>query len=483
MLEKKMVVIKNAMILFDAFMVSAAFFLSFFLRQHFHEFYRIDLFPSAQVFNVISTPLSEYLIMLFFSVPLWCSMLYLNGVYRNWRTRSLFEAVWIVIKSSILVILISGTFLSLFRLIIVSRLFFALFVVSSFTLIILEKIAIFSFMQYTHKKGHNFERLIIVGTGSRASNFIGKIQSHPEWGLKILGAVDDEPYRKIEQVGGVGVIGILKNLPEILHLYAVDEVVFVVPRSRLNHMEKAIRACEIEGVKVTIAMDLFNLKIAKSHQTELGGIPLLTFETTVAEEWQLFVKRAVDIVMSGLAIIILSPGFLVVAALIRLSSSGPVMFKQKRVSLNGRKFVLYKFRTMYKGAEKKLSEIEDYNEMGGPVFKMKKDPRITPVGRILRKFSIDELPQLFNVFVGHMSLIGPRPLPIYEVEKFEPWHRRRLSMRPGITCLWQVKGRNKIDFEEWMKLDLEYLDNWSLWLDFKILVKTIPVALFGIGAY
>ena len=273
----------------------------------------------------------------------------------------------------------------------------------------------------------------------------------------------------------------MKNL--LIRLFGIDEVVFVVPRLRLNHMENAINACETEGVKATIAVDLFDLKIARSRQTELDGIPLLTFETTIAKEWQLFVKRAMDIVISGLAIILLSPVLIIGATLIKLTSPGPVMFKQKRVSLNGRKFVLHKFRTMYKGAHKEQLELRANNEMKGPVFKMKKDPRITPVGRILRKFSIDELPQLFNVFVGHMSLIGPRPLPTYEVEEFEPWQRRRLSMRPGITCLWQVNGRNKIDFEEWMKWDLEYLDNWSLWLDFKILLKTIPVVLFGIGAY
>ncbi len=348
---------------------------------------------------------------------------------------------------------------------------------------LLEKIVVFFVMHYVRKQGYNYRRLLIVGTGRRAANFIKKIQSHPEWGLRILGAIDDEPYREVEKVSSVGVIGILKNLPQIIHTYAIDEVVFVVPRSRLNHMENAINACETEGVKATIAVDLFDLKIARSRQTELEGIPLLTFETTVAKESHLFIKRAMDIVISGLGIILVSPLFFVVAVIIKLTSSGPVLFTQKRVGLNGRKFKFYKFRTMYKGAEKKLSELEARNEMGGPIFKMKKDPRITPVGKILRKFSIDELPQLFNVFVGHMSLIGPRPPIPKEVEQYNPWQRRRLSMRPGLTCLWQIKGRNKLSFNEWMKLDLEYLDNWSLRLDFEIMMKTIPVVLFGIGAY
>jgi lipopolysaccharide/colanic/teichoic acid biosynthesis glycosyltransferase len=166
-----------------------------------------------------------------------------------------------------------------------------------------------------------------------------------------------------------------------------------------------------------------------------------------------------------------------------MTSRGPVLFKQSRAGLNGRTFVLYKFRTMYNGADQQRTEMEKFNEMDGPVFKIKKDPRIIPLGRLLRKFSLDELPQLFNVLSGHMSLIGPRALATYEAEKFKPWQRRRQSMRPGLTCLWQIKGRNKVDFAKWMELDLQYLDNWSLWLDLKILVKTIPVVLFGIGAY
>ena len=230
-------------------------------------------------------------------------------------------------------------------------------------------------------------------------------------------------------------------------------------------------------------MDLFELKVAKSSHIDLDGLPFVSFETTVATESQLFVKKAMDFILSGMGIVILGPFMLVIAMLIKFTSSGPVLFKQQRVGLNGRIFRLYKFRTMCEGADSAKAKLEGMNEMDGPVFKIRKDPRITPLGKILRKFSIDELPQLYNVFAGHMSLIGPRALPTYEVARFDLWQRRRLSMRPGITCLWQVMGRNKIGFDEWMKLDLYYLDNWSLWLDMKILVRTIPTVLFGMGAY
>ena len=483
MLKEKDAVVRKAMILFDAFIVSIAFFLAYFLRQHFRIFYKLDLIPSTQVVSGTIASISDYLVVLFVVVSIWCFMLYLNGMYRAMRTRTLFEIIGIIIKSTFLAILAFGTVIFLFKLAFVSRMFFVLFVMASVTFLLLEKIAVFSIMQYVRGRGLNYRSLLIVGTGRRAADFINRIQNHPEWGLKIIGAVDDEPGRGIKKVKDIKIIGTLKDISKILHKHVVDEVIFVVPRLRLNHIEDAVNACETEGIKATIAVDLFDLKIARAHPTDIDGIPLLTFETTVAKEWQLYVKRAMDVALSGLGIIILSPLLLIVAVLIKLTSSGPVLFKQHRLGLNGRKFVLYKFRTMYKGAQEILSKVENLNEMDGPDFKKKKIHWITPVGRLIRKFSIDEFPQLFNVFVGHMSLIGPRPTVPDEVSLYRSWQRRRFSMKPGITCLWQIKGTNKIGFEEWMKLDLEYLDNWSLWLDIKILVKTIPVVLFGIGAY
>jgi exopolysaccharide biosynthesis polyprenyl glycosylphosphotransferase len=251
----------------------------------------------------------------------------------------------------------------------------------------------------------------------------------------------------------------------------------------LNSLENAIRDCETEGVVVTITIDLFDMNLANSSVTELDGTPLLHFKTTVGKEWELFLKRTLDILFSGVTLLVLSPFLAVTALLVKLTSPGPVFFRQERLGLNGRRFRLIKFRTMQQGAHDELSNVSDLSEMDTPEFQKKKIGWITPLGRIMRKFSIDEFPQLINVFLGQMSLVGPRPTVPDEVRKYKTWQRRRLSMKPGITCLWQVKGRNKIGFEEWMKLDLEYLDNWSLWLDFKILVRTIPVVIFGIGAY
>jgi exopolysaccharide biosynthesis polyprenyl glycosylphosphotransferase len=374
----------------------------------------------------------------------------------------------------------------LFKLKFVSRAFFIIFMMMSLLLIAVSKISIFYIMQHARRQGHNIRRILVVGSGTRAAQAIRKIQEHKEWGFKVVGAVDYETERRGKEVDdtGTNVIGLLEDIPKILKSYSVDEVIFIVPRSKLGLIENSLYVCETLGVKASLAADIFELKIAKAHQADLEGMPLITFETTVTKEGELFFKRALDIIVSGVGIIILSPFLLIICLLIMMTSRGSVLFIQKRVGLNGRSFVLYKFRSMYKGAHLKLSELAGLNEMKGPVFKIRNDPRITPIGKFLRKFSIDEIPQLFNVFTGEMSLVGPRPPIPKEVRQYEPWQRRRLSMRPGITCLWQVSGRSKkVDFDEWMKLDLQYIDNWSLWLDLKILAKTIPVVLIGKGAY
>jgi exopolysaccharide biosynthesis polyprenyl glycosylphosphotransferase len=283
-------------------------------------------------------------------------------------------------------------------------------------------------------------------------------------------------------VEGYRVIGRIQDIPFLVNRLVIDRVIFVVPRLWLHRIEDAILACEEVGVSSSISLDLYNLHIARTKQTDFNGYPLLEFETFHAKEWQLFIKRFIDILISFLTLFLFSPLMLLVATLIKLTSKGPVFFKQVRCGLNGRKFVLYKFRSMVSNAEQLRDELMEHNEMDGPVFKIKRDPRITPLGYFLRKTSIDELPQLFNVLKGDMSIVGPRPPLVSEVENYKIWQRRRLSLKPGVTCIWQVSGRNKIGFDQWMRMDLEYIDNWSLWLDIRILFKTLFVVLIGYGA-
>ena len=258
---------------------------------------------------------------------------------------------------------------------------------------------------------------------------------------------------------------------------------FLQLRAKYNAASEIVRLCEEQGIVVRCLSDIFDLKTSKISAGSLDGVPLLSNCNGAMDGWQGEVKRILDILISGIALILSLPVSIIVAAAIKIFSPGPVFFVQQRVGLNKRHFRMYKFRTMVPGAENKQTEVEFLNESTGAVFKIKKDPRLTSIGKILRKLSIDELPQLFNVLKGDMSLVGPRPLPIRDYNGFsEDWHRRRFSVRPGITCLWQVNGRCALPFERWMELDMEYIDKWSLWLDLKILAKTFPSVLRGSGA-
>jgi exopolysaccharide biosynthesis polyprenyl glycosylphosphotransferase len=284
-------------------------------------------------------------------------------------------------------------------------------------------------------------------------------------------------------IEGYQILGSLENIPAILRDKVIDYVVFIVPRTSLAKIEPALIQCELVGVTSSVSLDLFELKFTTGIETNFMGVPMITFQMTPMDMTGLVFKRLCDLGISAIGLVFISPFYLAIALAIKFSSKGPIHFKQERVGLNGRIFNLYKFRTMDQDAEARLKDLITHNEMSGPAFKMENDPRITPVGKFLRKYSLDELPQLWNVFCGKMSLVGPRPPLMREVKQYDDWHKRRLSMRPGITCLWQVSGRNNItNFDEWARLDLKYIDEWSLALDFKILMRTVPAVFSASGA-
>jgi exopolysaccharide biosynthesis polyprenyl glycosylphosphotransferase len=289
-----------------------------------------------------------------------------------------------------------------------------------------------------------------------------------------------EQLRNSLQVGRV-LVG-TEEVCKALEDYAIDEVIFTDIVPVMTEVEELILACAEQGVRTTIAADIFSIGLVKSGISYFGGMPLIHFQTPPGDSWKLFLKRLLDIVISGALLIILAPVFVILAIGVK-TSKGPILFTQTRMGLNGRLFAMYKFRSMVVGSERTLSELKAKNEMQGPVFKMRDDPRVTSFGRFLRRFSLDELPQLWNVFVGDMSLVGPRPPIPGEVSLYDRRSRRRLSMRPGLTCTWQVSGRNDIvDFDCWVKLDLDYIDNWSLSGDMVLLAKTVPAVLLGTGA-
>lgn len=472
MLKEKATAFRRLMICTDLCIVILSFFLGYFLRWSINS-----------ISPLSSSPLSSYVVFLPVLIFLWVCLLYAFGMYGSFRTRSTGESALIILKSFLTGFIFFGTFLYVFKIQDISRLLVGFIFTITAVLIFIEKFLLAFFFRFIRKRGLNYRSILVVGTGKRAQYFLGLLEQHAEWGFKVAGLIDEDENMVSREICGSKVLGTFKDAPHVIREYVIDDVVFIVPRSWLNKIEELMYLCESEGLKVHVAVDYFNLKISMAKISEIQGFPLLSFESAPGRFWHLLVKRIIDVALSATALIILSPVFIITAILIKFTSEGPVFFRQERCGLNGRIFTLYKFRTMVKGAEAKLNELLSRNEMDGPVFKMANDPRITRIGRLLRKFSIDELPQLWNVLKGNMSLVGPRPPLPQEVKKYDDWQRRRLSMRPGITCLWQANGRNKItDFDQWTKMDLEYIDRWSLLLDCNILLKTVPAVLFGVGA-
>ena len=415
----------------------------------------------------------------------WHFVLSAFGLYASRRRSRRYSEVFDVVKatSAGTLIILAGS--AVFQVQMGTPRFLIAFWAISTTATVASRLGLRMVLAWIRKQGRNLRDVLIVGTNQRAVQFARKLVNHPETGYRVIGFVDE----KWQGMGGFhdsefaltcGFAGV----PQFLRSSVVDEVVMALPmRSRYFEASQIAAYCEEQGITVRQLSNMFNLKLARASMEDWEGDSVITHRTGQINGWPVLLKRAVDLLGSAALLITISPALLVTAILIKLTSRGPVLFKQNRLGLNKRQFNIYKFRTMVADAEKRMHEVEHLNEVSGPVFKIKNDPRITPLGRFLRKTSIDELPQLFNVCKGDMSLVGPRPLPVRDYEGFsEDWQRRRFSVKPGITCLWQVAGRSSIAFEQWMELDLQYIDKWSLWLDFKILLLTIPAVLRGSGA-
>lgn len=441
-----------------------------------------DIVPIEQ-FLTSRVKIGNLLILLVLFLA-WQIIFRMVGLYRSRRMSSRSHEAIDILKAttvSTCLLLASGY---VFNIALIDIPFLFTFWVLSTSILLASRIALHTILKNIRRRGRNTRQMVIIGTGERAQNFARKVKQTPELGYNIKGFIDD-PWSGLETFRGNGwrYLGSLNDFKEILRKNVIDEVVISLPvKSYYDKISNIICLCEQQGIIIRFLSDLFDLKIAKSYVDNLDGTPLLTLHTVPMEQWHLAVKRVLDISISFSALILLLPLFLIVSVIIKLDSKGPVFFIQERIGLNKRRFKLLKFRTMIDHAEQLRDALEEFNEVSGPVFKIKNDPRLTQVGKWLRKLSIDELPQLLNVLKGDMSLVGPRPPIPMEVEQYEWRDRRRLSMKPGITCLWQVNGRSNVSFERWMELDKEYIDNWSLWLDFKILAKTIPAVIRGLGA-
>ncbi len=344
------------------------------------------------------------------------------------------------------------------------------------------RVAIYIPLKIVRSYGKNTRNVLIVGTGPRGAEIKRQIDEHPEWGLCLIGFVDDEATAIDPSLFNAKIYDV-NEMASVVHHQVVDRVVIAYPRSMLTRLSVIVEVCASAGIPFTMLTDLFGDHLPAPRTTHLGSLTTLEFAPVHHNTLALVAKRGVDVVGALAGLIFATPLIVVSALAIKLHDGGPVLFKQVRCGLNGRRFEMFKMRTMCIDAPSRQRELREINDAAGPIFKMRNDPRVTPVGRLLRRYSLDELPQLWNILRGDMSLVGPRPPVPEEVDHYKTSERRRLSMRPGLTCIWQVSGRSEIGFERWVKLDCEYIDSWSLLLDAKILLKTIPAVLKGEGAF
>jgi exopolysaccharide biosynthesis polyprenyl glycosylphosphotransferase len=435
-------------------------------------------------FLSVRIKLTNLLLFLCFAAA-WYLIFSWHGLYRSRRIGQMTAEWWEVTKSVTLATLLLSTIAFLADLSAVNRPFLAAFFISSLIATLLTRTALRYVLVGARQKGRNLRNIVIVGCGPRGAALGKEIRKRPEFGYLMLGYIDDIPPPKNPLHGEPEkLLGSLDGAEKILENLEIDEVFIALPVvSYFETTAKIVAACETLGLIVRIPADLFQLRLAKADVDYLDETAVLTLQTGTPAAFDLALKRTFDVLCAAVALVLLSPVCAVIAGAIKFDSPGPVFFRQERIGLGRKRFSLVKFRTMVSDAEDRLKNLETCNEVNGAAFKMKDDPRVTRLGRVLRKFSLDELPQLINVLKGDMSLVGPRPLPIRDVERFDSrWQKRRFSVKPGITCLWQVNGRHDISFEHWMELDLQYIDHWSLKLDFEIMLKTIPAVLRGTGA-
>ncbi|MGE5234541.1 MAG: sugar transferase [Acidobacteriota bacterium] len=481
MLKERARILAVTVFILDLSLTAAAFFLAYWLRD--------ALLPHLSLVPGKLYPLAAYLPLLGLALLIWGALFLLSGQYRSHRTIPLLEEAWTTLRVCVtgaIVFTLTIYALRLDEVLLgndkISRLWILLFPLLACLLLLGEKLGLRLTARYIRLRGFNFRTVMIVGTNDSALDIVDSIDSHRWWGFRILGFVANGPVEGPDPLP-YPLLGRVDDIPALLQRHIVDDVIFAVSRHDLDRLEELFLSLQEQGIRTRFALDLFPHTKAQVQMEELDGVPLLTFATAPNSQFQLAIKRALDVVLSAVLLALAAPLVLLIAFLIKLTSGGgTVVFRQTRCGLNGRSFTLYKFRTMVEDAEQRRRALEHLNEMNGPVFKLRADPRVTLLGKFLRKFSLDELPQLWNVLRGDMSLVGPRPPIPEEVRQYQRWQRRRLAMKPGLTCLWQISGRNNLDFDRWMELDLEYIDSWTPWLDLKILLKTIPVVLSGKGA-
>ena len=428
-------------------------------------------------------PFGHYLPLLGAFLITWAAVGYFSSFYRDLELSNPIQLILNIVSQLGVVLVVIYAGLYLFRRVDVSRTYVLLIGAVDFILLVIGRAVTYSGVSWMRDRLRRYHYLLIVGCGPRAREMATLIEESRGMGLRLIGFVDpNSADGSIQNLGGYRVHP-LEDVGGILQQEVVDEIVFAVSMQELARLEPVLQHCADVGMRTRVQLEFLPAAYSRIYLEKFREVQLLSLSSAPDSELRLFFKRIFDVALSFAASIVFSPVLLCIAAMIKVTSPGPVLFRQTRCGLGGRRFTLYKFRSMINNAEQLRAELHQLNELDGPVFKISDDPRITTVGRWLRRFSLDELPQLWNILRGDMSFVGPRPAVPEEVEQYEDWQRRRLRMRPGLTCTWVLEGRNHVDFNRWMQLDLTYIDNWSLWLDFKIFLRTIPIVLSGRGAY
>lgn len=467
MIRRHLITLRAALMLLDGVIAVTVFLVVAAIRfrespiQALLDALGLDLVPAALIFAAT-----------------WVFALWASGLYRldvRWR---IWTEVRDIARATVAVLLLTLSVLFLIKAVDVSRLFLALLFVAQPTVTFIGRLLLRALFEASRRRGENARYMLVAGTGALAQAFADRIESHPGLGLRIIGHLsapgEDEPTVTRP------VLGTIDDIGDVLHARVVDEVAVCLPPTAARYLEPITGLAAGEGKTVRVPIDPVE-ELPGAVQEEFDGFLVRSLVHDGKREVSLLLKRLMDVAGAAIGLVVLSPLLIAVAITIRLADAPPILFRQTRVGLHGREFTMLKFRTMVPNADAMLDEVLHLNERTGAAFKASDDPRVTRIGRFLRRTSIDELPQLWNVLVGEMSLVGPRPPLPREVAEYDIWHRRRLSMKPGITGLWQIEARHEPDFDRWVEHDLMYIDGWSLWLDLKILLRTLPALIAHSG--
>jgi exopolysaccharide biosynthesis polyprenyl glycosylphosphotransferase len=460
----------------DVLLINLAFAIAYWMRYDLQWFAAVDEAYRVPYKSFIPVSLALTLLLL--------GIYKLSGVYNQPRGASWFDEIYRVMTATATgIILVVFVIVFLFRPFFYSRLIFFYAGLLITVLLSISRLGKRVARNRLRQKGLGVDRLLIVGAGEVGRTVMRNVVAQPALGYHVVGFVDDDPDKGSTDIGRFKALGNTANIPNLVKELAIDEVIVTLPWMYHRKIVSIIAQCEREQVRVRIVPDIFQMTLSHLDVEDLGGVPMIGVRDISIGGTELLFKRVMDVAVSLAVMIFLFPVLFLIGLAIRLDSNGPVIFRQLRVGKGEQVFACFKFRSMRDGAEEEQEQLLHRNEADGPIFKIRNDPRITRVGRFLRRTSLDELPQVFNVLMGHMSLVGPRPAPPSEVQRYQPWHKRRLEVAPGMTGLWQVSGRSELTFDEMVLLDLYYIENWSPFLDVQILLRTVPKILIGEGAY